>query len=108
MKENRKLERGFMVWIDIRDEIRDDIRDEVREEVKDEVRKEVKDEVREQSLLESKRETVLDLLCELGEIPENLEAIILSEARMDVLKIMVKIAAKATTFSEFEEKFSKL
>ena len=108
MKENRKLERGFMAWIDIRDELRDDIRDELREEIKDEVREEVKDEVREESLLESKRETVLDLLCELGEIPAKLEATILSEARIDVLKIMVKIAAKAITFSEFEEKISKL
>lgn len=33
LKENRKMERGFMAWIDIRDEIRFEIRDEVRNEI---------------------------------------------------------------------------
>lgn len=84
VKENRKLERGFMAWIEIRDEIRDE------------------------SILESKRESILDLLCELGEVPEDLTNLIMSEARIDVLKTMIKIAAKVTSFSDFQERISNL
>ena len=73
-----------MAWIDIRDEIRDE------------------------SIIESKRESVLDLLRELGEIPENLESIIMSEFRNEVLRSMVKIASKATSFSDFQEKIVNL
>ena len=91
VKENRKLERSFMTWIDIRDEIRDEIREEVRAE----------------GILESKRESVLDLLSELGEIPEEIKNVIMSETRIDVLKTMIKIAAKTTAFSDFKEKILK-
>lgn len=104
MKENRKAERGFMAWIDIRDEIRD----EIREEVRDEVRNEVRDEVRNESIVESKKESVLDLLSEFGEVPEELKHIVMSENRVDALKSMLKIAAKATAFSDFREQISKL
>ena len=112
VKENRGLERGFMAWIDIRDEIRYEIRAEVREEVKDEVREEVKDEVREEVKdelrIDSKRETVMEFLNELGQIPNELENIVMSETRRDALKVMLKIAVTSKSFSEFEEKIANL
>ena len=116
VKKNRGLERGFMAWIDIRDEIRDEMRDEikdevreeikdeVREEVKDEVREEVKDEVREDSI----REVIMEFLNELGEIPKEIENFILCETRIDVLKNMVKVAATTKSFSDFENKITSL
>ncbi|MBR5595979.1 MAG: Rpn family recombination-promoting nuclease/putative transposase [Lachnospiraceae bacterium] len=104
LKENRKMERGFMAWIDIRDEIRYEIRDEVRNEVRDEVRNEVRNEIQ----IENNREFIFEILSELGIIPKEIEDIIKSENRINILKIMVKIAAKTTSFSEFEEKISKL
>ena len=120
VKENRSLERGFMAWIDIRDEIRYEIRDEVRKEVKDEVREEVKDEVREEVkdevreevkrevLIDTKRETIMELLNELGEIPKDLEDTVTLETRIDVLKVMVKASATAKSFSDFYETISNL
>ena len=100
VKKNRGLERSFMAWIDIRDEIRDEMRDEI----KDEVREEIKDEVR----LNSKREFVVEFLNELGQVPKKLENTVMSETRMDVLKIMAKAAATAKTFSDFEKEISNL
>ena len=73
-----------MAWIDIRDEIRDE------------------------TAVESKQEAVLELLCELGKMPENVEALVMSENRIDVLRTMLKIAAKATSFSDFQEKITNL
>ena len=100
VKKNRGLERSFMAWIDIRDEIRDEMRDEI----KDEVREEVKDEVREDSM----REVIMEFLNELGEIPKEIENFILSETRIDVLKNMVKVAATTKSFSDFENKITSL
>ena len=100
VKKNRGLERSFMAWIDIRDEIRDEMRDEI----KDEVREEVKDEVREDSI----REVIMEFLNELGEIPKEIENFILSETRIDVLKNMVKVAATTKSFSDFENKITSL
>lgn len=100
VKKNRGLERSFMAWIDIRDEIRDEMRDEI----KDEVREEIKDEVREDSV----REVIMEFLNELGEIPKEIENFILSETRIDVLKNMVKVAATTKSFSDFENKITSL
>ncbi len=58
--------------------------------------------------MESKKESVLDLLSEFGEVPEELKHIVMSENRVDALKSMLKIAAKATAFSDFREQISKL
>ena len=100
VKKNRGLERSFMAWVDIRDEIRDEMRDEI----KDEVREEVKDEVREDSI----REVIMEFLNELGEIPKEIENFIMSETRIDVLKNMVKVAATTKSFSDFENKITSL
>ena len=50
----------------------------------------------------------MELLNELGQVPKKLENTVMSEARMDVLKIMVKMAATAKTFSDFEKEISNL
>lgn len=92
VKEDRRLERGFMTWNDVRTEARREGRAEGRAEGR----------------LEVKRESVLEFLEELGEISEELKESIMSEDRSDVLKIMLKTAAKAGTISEFEEKVSNL
>ena len=86
LKENREVENNYMKWA--WEAFKQDREDEIREE--------------------AKRESVLDILNELGEIPKGLEERIMSETRLDVLKSMVKIAAHATSFLEFEEKISKL
>ena len=84
IKENRKLEREFMTW--------EDVRREAKLEGK----------------LETKREIIIDFLKELGTIPEEIKSIIVSETKESVLKSMVKIASKVTSFEEFKEKISNL
>lgn len=66
------------------------------------------DEAREEGRLIGIRESILDILGDLGEIPETLKDSIVSETKIDILKSMMKIANKATSFSDFDEKISKL
>ena len=84
VKENRTMERGYMAWIDIRDEIRDEAKEE------------------------GKKESVLNLLGELGTIPEGVQKAIMAESRNDALDAMVRIAARSSSFSDFQEKIAKL
>ena len=58
--------------------------------------------------LEEKKQSILDFLNDLGDIPQVLKDTIMSENRIDILRSMMKIAANATSFSDFEEKISKL
>ena len=57
---------------------------------------------------EGKRNSVLELLEDLGEISEALREVIMSEESMDVLKEMLKLASKVNSIEEFEEKISNL
>ena len=50
----------------------------------------------------------MDFLNELGQVPKVLENAVMSEDRVDVLKIMAKAAATAKTFSDFEKGISNL
>lgn len=50
----------------------------------------------------------MELLEELGEIPASLEAYIMSEEELDVLKAMFKAAAKADSLKQFKELISNL
>lgn len=68
----------------------------------------IKDDIREEGRIGEKKEMILDFLSDLGEVPEALKDSIMSETRTDLLKSMVKIASKAASFSDFEEKISKL
>lgn len=80
VKENREMERSFMTWEDIRREIKADDRKEV----------------------------ILELLEELGEVSQSLNERIMSENRIRILKSMTKLAIKASSIQEFEEQISNL
>ena len=80
LKENRELESSFMTWEDIRQE----------------------------SKAEERKEIILELLEELGEVSQNLNELILSENRMRILKSMTKLANQAKSIEEFEEQISNL
>ena len=90
LKENREMESNYMRW------------------AWEAFQQDREDEAREEGRIEAKIESVLDILNELGEIPEELEEKITSETRIDVLKAMVKTASKVTSFLEFEEQILKL
>ena len=92
IKKNRELEREFMTW------------DDIRRDAKLEGRIEGITEGR----LEGKREIILKFLKDLGTIPSHLKERIISEEEHSVLDSMSKAAATATSFSDFEEKISKL
>ena len=84
IKENRELERSFMTW--------EDIRREARWEGK----------------LEGKREAIMELLEDLGIIPEELKNRIMSETKEEELKLMFKFASKATSFEDFKDNISTM
>ena len=58
--------------------------------------------------MEGKKEIILTLLEDLGTIPSHIEERIMSEFKSSVLNSMSKAAATATSFSDFEEKISRL
>jgi len=80
VKENRKLENSFMSL----------------------------EEIREAGRLEGKREDVIELLEELGEIPLSLKERIMSETDAATLKSMLKAASSAVSYADFEEKVKSL
>ncbi|MBQ3010289.1 MAG: hypothetical protein IJD81_03745 [Oscillospiraceae bacterium] len=80
VKENRKLENSFMSL----------------------------EEIREAGRLEGKREDVIELLEELGEIPLSLKERIMSETDAATLKSMLKAASSAVSYADFEEKMKSL
>lgn len=86
LKENRKVEGNYMNWA--WEAFKQDQEDEIKRE--------------------SKIESILDILNELGDIPKELEERIMAETRIDILKTMVKLASKATSLGEFEENISNL
>ena len=65
------------------------------------------EELQEWAKIELSREYVLELLESLGMISEALEKRIMSEEELEVLKVMVKAAAKAESLQQFEELISK-
>lgn len=103
VKENKSMERGYMAWVDIRDEIRDEIKDEIRDEVRDEIKEEIWDEVKDKT-----RKMVLDILCEMGTIPKEIHETIITESNKEKLQNMVIIAARSSSLSDFQEKITKL
>ena len=79
VKENRKLERSFMSLEDVRNAAK----------------------------LEGKQESILILLERLGEVPNSIKKCIMSEVKEEILLEMLKVAASATSFGDFEERFLK-
>lgn len=53
---------------------------------------------------EDRAEAILELLEEIGSVPQELSDAIMSECNMDVLKKWFKISAKAQSIDEFIEK----
>lgn len=60
-------------------------------------------EGREEGRATGKTEDILDILGELGEVPEDLRRRIMNETNLIVLKQWVKVAARVQNISEFEE-----
>ena len=58
--------------------------------------------------LETRREDIMDILEEFGEIPKSLFDRIMLEDEMRILKKMLKAAAKADSLEQFEELISNL
>ena len=58
--------------------------------------------------MEGKTESVLDLLLDLGEVPEKLQAEIMGQKNPEILKQWIKYAARAETVEAFEQKIRKM
>lgn len=84
VKQNREMERQYMLLEDL-----------LKEERKAEV-------------IKIRREDIMEYLEELGEISEELYNRIMSETRVDILKHMFKDAVKADSLEEFEKSISNL
>lgn len=67
-----------------------------------------RNEGREEGKLETARSSVLELLEDLGPVSESVHERIMSEKDIDILKEMLKIAAKAESLEQFEERISDL
>lgn len=63
----------------------------------------IRDVGREEGRAEGKAEDILELLGELGEIPDVLQECIQKETDLQVLSRWLKCAAKAESISEFEK-----
>ena len=84
VKQNREMERQYMLLEDL-----------LKEERKAEV-------------IKIRREDIMEYLEELGEISEELYNRVMSETRVDILIHMFKDAVKADSLEEFEKSISNL
>ncbi len=89
IKQSREMEGHFMFWEQI-------IRDE-----KEDARAEGLAEGRAEGKLEGKAEAVLELLEDLGSIPEEVRVRILSETDLGNLRVWNKLAAKSDSIEQF-------
>lgn len=60
-------------------------------------------ETRRASRAEGKAEAVLELLLELGTVPQELQDMIMGTANMEKLGVWLKLAAKAESIEQFQE-----
>lgn len=88
VKEDRKLERGFMTWNDVRTEARKEGRAEGR--------------------TEGKKEAILSLLNEIGEVPEDIKKLVMSEVKESIINEMLKATFGVVSFEDYREKISNL
>lgn len=61
----------------------------------------ISEEFKQEGMQQAKQEDVLELLEEIGTIPEMLEKQIREQCDMEVLKRWLKLAAKVETIEEF-------
>ena len=92
VKEDRKLERGFMTWNDVRTE----------------ARKEGRAEGRAEGRTEGKKEAILSLLNEIGEVPEDIKKLVMSEVKESIINEMLKATFGVVSFEDYREKISNL
>lgn len=60
-------------------------------------------EGRSEGKAEGKAEDILELLSELGPVPEELRQIIMGQKDLEVLKVWLKLAARAGSLEEFRK-----
>ena len=84
VKEDRKLERGFMTWNDVRTE------------------------ARKEGSAEGKKEAILSLLNEIGEVPEDIKKLVMSEVKESIINEMLKATFGVVSFEDYREKISNL
>ncbi len=77
-------------------------------EALEELMKDEMDAKKAEGKMEGKTESVLDLLLDLGEVPEKLQAEIMGQKNPEILKQWIKYAARAETVEEFEQKIRKM
>lgn len=66
------------------------------------------DRERDEAKIEDRVESIIDLLCELGEVSPELEARINAQNNMDSLKKLLRLAAHADSIKEFEEQMNEV
>ena len=91
IKTDRKMGERYMIF----------------EEMLREEKQEGRQEGRLEGRLEAKREDILELLEDLGTIPDELRDRIAGIENLEDLKILFKIAARADSFHTFEEKMEE-
>ena len=77
-------------------------------EALEELMKDEMDAKKAEGKMEGNTEFVLDLLLDLGEVPEKLQAEIMGQKNPEILKQWIKYAARAETVEEFEQKIRKM
>ncbi len=77
-------------------------REEGREEGRKEGRKEGREEGRKEGKQEDRAEAILELLEDLGEIPEGLKETVFKQKDFSILKRWLKLAAKSNSLEEFQ------
>lgn len=73
----------------------------------EEMLREEKMEGKQEGKIEAKREDIIELLEELGDVPEDLKNEIEKAEDLAILKVLHKLAAKAESMSSFREEASK-
>ena len=61
------------------------------------------EEGRAEGELSRSRQNVLDLLADLGEIPEDIQSLVYAEENTEILRNWLKAAAKAKNFEDFQK-----
>lgn len=95
---------GVEVMCEVVDEIVAEVVDEIVGEMADEIRREGKIEGK----IEGKKGSVVELLEELGKVPQRLLQRIQKETDLSVLSKWLKYAAKANNIQEFEMKINEI
>ena len=95
VKASREMEERYMLLEELLKEERENGRIEGRAEGRAEGKVEGK--------VEGKAESILELLSDLGEVPEELRKKILGEKDLDILKSYLKKASASKTIEEFQK-----